>query len=149
MPIRPNFSRGDIERRLLKFMDTVDKKLIQRLQYLGELCVKEARLNHTYTDQSGNLTASIGYVVFKDGKVIHENYESGNRSAEGTKAGKVLAEQVASNFPKGYLLVVTAGMNYALKVESKGYNVLTTAEQLAKDELPNMLESLKSSATRI
>ncbi|MGV4578106.1 hypothetical protein ACQ1R5_10635 [Ornithobacterium rhinotracheale] len=45
-------------------------------------------------------------------------------------------------YPRGYVLVVVAGMNYALYVESKGYNVLSTAEQLAEREVPRLLNEI-------
>jgi hypothetical protein len=51
---------------------------------------------------------------------------------------------LAGNYPKGYVLIVVAGMNYATYVEAKGYNVLSTAEHLAQVEFPRMIAELKS-----
>ncbi|HCY42228.1 MAG TPA: hypothetical protein DHV48_12875 [Prolixibacteraceae bacterium] len=146
MPIKPNFTRADIERRFSKFLDVIENKILERLQYLGEKCVAHARqvpAGSGFTDQTGNLRSSIGYAIFKDGRAIHASYEKVKDGSDGVKAGQELAQQVAENYPKGYLLVVTAGMNYAVKLESKGKDVLTSAELLAKRELPRMVEELK------
>ena len=62
----------------------------------------------------------------------------------GIKEGQKLAKTIGSKYPEGVVLVVTAGMNYALYVESKGRDVLTSAEHLAQQELPKMLQKLVS-----
>jgi hypothetical protein len=67
--------------------------------------------------------------------------------ATGVKAGQSLARKVGSE-TTGVCLVVTAGMNYAVHVESKGRDVITSAEQLAKRELPKMLAKLVENIKR-
>ena len=144
-PDGPDFRRH-IKNRFDAFLNTVDKRLVERFKYLGEMCVKHAReipALQGFADQTGNLRSSIGYVVFKDGKVLHEGYEVVKQGSEGARKGKELAQKAARKHPKGLLLVVTAGMDYALAVESRGKDVLTSAEQLAAKELPRMLEQLK------
>jgi len=138
--------RKYIHERFDKFIDTVNVKMIERLQYLGELCVKHAReipAAQGFTDRTGNLRSSIGYTVFMNGNAVHEGYEVTGQGNEGEQKGKELARRVAREHPKGILLVVTAGMGYALALESKGRDVLTSAEQLAAKELPQMLDKLK------
>lgn len=145
MGLKANFTIKDIEKRVLKFIQTVEKQIIKRLQYLGEQCVIHAIENRQYTDQSSNLKASTGYMVFKDGIAIHEGYKY---EGDGTEIGKSLAKRVASKYNNGFLLVVTAGMNYAVHVESKGRNVLTATELYATREMPKMLEQLKSNINK-
>jgi len=41
-----------------------------------------------------------------------------------------------------------AGMNYAIYLEAKGRDVLTSAEQLAQQELPRMLSELVSNINK-
>lgn len=145
MGIRANFTQADVERRFRKFLEEAEKKQIERMQYLGEACVKHAKLippSSGFTDQTGNLRSSIGYAVFKDGVAVHVGYEKVLSGSDGTNAGKNLAKQIANKHPKGILLVVTAGMNYAAVLESKGKDVLTSAEKLAEKELPNMIKKL-------
>lgn len=97
-------------------------------------------------DQTGNLTASMGYVLTYNGQVIRTaGFEKigGNTAAEtGKKEGRELAMSLVPKFKKGYSLIVVAGMNYAYAVESRGYNVLASAELFAERELPNMLKRI-------
>ena len=145
MALKSLFSDQDVRQRFARFLEVVEKRQIQRLQYLGELCVEKARLipaNIGFTDQTGNLRSSIGYAVFRDGKVVAENFEVVKSGKEGSEKGKSIAENISKKYPDGILLVVVAGMNYALKLESKGRDVLTTAELFAQTELPKMLKEL-------
>jgi hypothetical protein len=148
MAIEPKFNQQDIHARFEKFRKVIDKRIIQRLQYLGELCVIHARsipASSGFMDQTGNLRSSIGYVVFKDGVAIHDNYTG---TGEGVESGKSLAEKVGSKRTMGYSLVVTAGMSYAVYVEATGRDVLTSAEILAKQQLPKMLNELKQNINK-
>lgn len=128
------------------FVDEIERKQIERLQMLGEKCVIEARNNRGYMMQTGALSSSTGYMIFKDGVALHDEFTaadgaSADGGSRGMQAGKGVAEQVGSQ-TTGICLVVVAGMNYALHVESKGYNVLASAEKLAESELPKMLQRL-------
>lgn len=122
----------------------VMKAIINTMRYVGEMCVQEARDNGSYTDQTGNLRSSIGYVVVKDGIIV----ENGNsqKYLEGTlgeSEGVKFARQLAADAPrKGIVLIVSAGMNYAAYVEARGYNVLTSAELLADSLVPQILTSI-------
>lgn len=145
MGIKPKFTQQDVSKRFAAFLDIVARKQIKSLQKLGEECVMHAKSipeDIGFKDQTGNLRHSIGYMVFKDGIAIHEGYsQDGGKGAE---VGRNLAQRVGSKYPEGVVLVVTAGMNYALYVESKGRDVLTSAEHLAQQELPKMLQKLVS-----
>ncbi len=148
MGIDSKFNQQDIHARFEKFLKVIDKRIIQRLQYLGELCVTHARTipaSVGFNDQTGNLRSSIGYTVFKDGVSVQESYTG---TTDGVSKGKELAEKVGSKHSIGYSLVVTAGMNYALYVEATGRDVLTSAEILAKQQLPKMLEQLKANINK-
>lgn len=146
MGIEPRFTSTDVRRSFDKFISAVERAQIKRLQYLGELCVKHARevpASIGFTDQTGNLRSSIGYVVFKNGTPVFESYTQVKDGAEGAQRGKALALAKGSKYTEGIALVVTAGMNYAVHLESKGRDVLTSAESLAKKELPRMVDELK------
>lgn len=144
MGIEPTFKRGDVQNRFDAFLEEIQKKQIERAQVLGEMCVTHARNvppEQGFHDQTGNLRSSIGYMVFVDGEAVHSFYEQTKEGATGVKVGQALAKKVGKG-TTGVCLVVTAGMNYALYVESKGRDVIAGAEQLAKRELPRMLERL-------
>ena len=82
-------------------------------------------------------------MIFKDGQIQHQSFEQTKNGLNGTNQGRSLAIKVGSQFGKGICLVVVAGMNYALAVESRGRDVLTSTEVFAKQELPKMLAQLK------
>lgn len=133
-----------IKQRFDDFLNEVGKMQIELLQELGELCATQARNippELGFTDQTGNLRSSMGYMVFVDGVAIHTAYEAVKGASKGVKEGEELAKKIGSK-QSGLCLVVTAGMNYALYVEAKGRDVLTSAEQLAERELPRMVEQL-------
>lgn len=146
MGIDPRFTPADVRQRMTRFLEAIERAQIKRLQYLGEMCVKHARevpATTGFTDQTGNLRSSIGYMVFKNGIAVNESYAPVKEGSEGVIKGKTLAKRIGSKYTEGIALVVTAGMNYAVHLESKGRDVLTSAESLAKTELPKMVEALK------
>lgn len=151
MGITPKFNQGDVRKRFDKFIDAIERAQIRRLQDLGEMCVSHARQVPAltgYTDQTGALRSSTGYSVFKNGIAVHENFTPVLEGAEGAKTGQALARRVGAKYTEGIALVVTAGMNYAVYLESQGRDVLTSAESLAKQELPQMVEALKKNINR-
>lgn len=117
---------------------------INALNYVGLECVKEARESGKYTDRTGNLRSSIGYVVLENGipvkkgtfdKVLATATEAEGKSNE-------LITRLAATYNTGLVLVVVAGMDYAAYVEAKGYNVLNSAKTLAKTIVPQLLKQL-------
>lgn len=137
--------------------NNIERAIINTLIYVGELCVNQARSLNTYQDQTGNLRNSIGYVIVKDGKVVHTNFErtavprvtKKAEQGDGLVTGLDLAEKLAGGYPYGYALIVVAGMAYALEVESRGLDVLSSAEILAERIVPRMLKQLKESIEKL
>lgn len=144
MALVPQFTQQEIRSRIDAFIAAVEKRQIIRLKYLGEQCVQRARINGDYMDQTGNLRSSIGYILFKNGVAISQAFEQVLNASEGVNTGKELAIKIGSKHNNGLALVVVAGMNYALSVESKGRDVLTSTELFAQQEMPKILEQLKN-----
>lgn len=152
MAIKQNFSRREIESYLARKRLLIERAIISRLKLLGEKCVAEARSLNTYMDQSGNLRSSIGYVIVKNGAIIHSsNFEqvqpwssSDDAALNGGEIGVKYAKKLGLEHSSGYALVVVAGMSYASYVEAMGKDVLSSAEHLAERELPKMLKQLKA-----
>lgn len=125
------------------------RRLIRVLNYVGEQCVNQARSGKgkikDFTDRTGNLRSSIGYVVVKDGVIVKKNFtESGNGTQSGKagkKEGKALAESLAKQ-TKGFCLIVVAGERYAVYVKNKGFDVIDSAELLARKIVPQLLAKL-------
>lgn len=152
MAIKPNFSRREIESYLARKRLLIEKAIILRLKLLGEKCVAEARSLNTYMDQSGNLRSSIGYVIVKNGAIIHSSSfeqvqpwsSSDDAALNGGEVGEKYAKKLGLEHSSGYALVVVAGMSYASYVEAMGKDVLSSAEHLAERELPKMLRQLQA-----
>lgn len=145
MPIegRKRVEQG-FTRKLEKMLQNARKAALETLDYVGLECVKEARQNGRYKDQTGNLRSSIGYVVLDNGKIVKK---SGFQKVK-TKAIKAKGEAekslnaIINDYQSGLVLIVVAGMNYATYVEARGYNVLNSSEVLAKKLVPQMLKEL-------
>lgn len=141
--ITPQFTPADIERMLQEKIAKYEEKIVRILRFVGEKCINEAREYGSYQDRTGNLRSSIGYVVLKDGKSIEKGgFQLTKSGGNGQKEGEAFINKVTSQYSKGFVLVVVAGMKYASYVEARNYNVLTSAELLAEREVPKLLKAL-------
>lgn len=145
MGLTPRYSGEDVRKLLLQKQERIFKAIVNMLAYLGEQCVNHARSAGDYTDRTGNLRSSIGYVVLANGKKVKQNFLSVG-GPQGVSKAKALVDELQSRFPTGFALIVVAGMNYAYYVETKGRNVLSSAEHYAQSRLPDMIRQLKSAA---
>ena len=143
MVIEPKFDFNAINKRIAEYQKRIILAQILTLRFLGEECVKRARINADFIDQTGNLRSLIGYILFQDGVALSSYFKKVKKGSDGTNEGRKLALQVGSENDEGLVLVVVAGMEYALAVESRGRDVLTSTEHFAKQELPRMLSDLK------
>lgn len=144
MGISANFNINDIDATFKALLAEVDRQLIESLTSVGEEAVKLAKMippERGFKDRTGNLRSSIGYVVLVDGKPVNVAFAAVKGGHAGVNEGQRLALQVGSK-TEGYALVVVAGMNYAVHVESKGRDVLTSAEKFAEKEVAKHLADL-------
>jgi hypothetical protein len=143
MGIKPTFSTDRIMQRIQDNMELIGQIVTLRLAYIGEKVVNHCReipADIGFTDRTGALRSSIGYVVYANGHCVVTNFQGNN--AEGMSLGKSLADRIAARYATGWALVVVAGMNYALAVESRGRDVLTSGEHLAEYEVNRMVDQL-------
>jgi hypothetical protein len=125
-----------------KRIQATEQLLVRNMCYVGERCVNTAR-SHTYRDQTGNLSSSIGYAVSIDGHVVQcSSFQVVLNGSEGAKDGLEYVRDVISKYPQGIVLVIVAGKNYAVYVSDKGYDVLDSAETLAETLVPRMMKQL-------
>lgn len=136
--------KGKVNLAVQAFQKRLEAATIYLLKYLGESLVKYAKDQHNYTDQSGNLTNSIGYVVVQKATPVH--FGGLNQPGEGADAGLKLAMKIAAQTPNSFSLIIVAGMNYAAYVEAKGYNVILPAELKAKTDFPAAMNKLVEKA---
>lgn len=112
------------------FVQEQEDKTFKYLIYQGEDFVNNARDNGRYKDRTGNLRSSIGYMILKDGNVMHLNFQKSDKGSDretGLQRAKQYANEIAALYPRGWVLIGVAGMNYAAAVESRGFDVITEA----------------------
>lgn len=144
MGIKAHF-KGNLDDTFKALLSEVDRQIIESLCHVGEEAVKLAKMippERGFHDQTGNLRSSIGYVVCRDGKPVNVAFEAVKGGHVGVHEGQRLALQVGGQHTEGYTLVVVAGMNYAVYVESKGRDVLTSAEKQAEKQIAQELADL-------
>lgn len=158
MGITQTTPASEIDKYIEEQIERMINAIIYDLKYVGERVVNHAKelpspsaadfptFPHipphqpNYMDRTHNLRASIGYVISVDGKLVDDfGFDSSGR---GGKDGIKYAKEVARQFPKGIVLIVVAGMNYASYVSAKGYDVLDSAELLADKLVPQILKQL-------
>lgn len=130
--------------------EKVYNMILRRLQLIGLDFVRNARISGNYTDRTGNLRSSVGFLLLKDGKVITQNWELSKKGTDretGLRTGKSLAAEVAKEYPTGWVLIVVAGMDYAAAVEAReSYDVITNSATIAESALKQFRDDIKRMA---
>lgn len=143
MPIRQVTPNSEVNSYIERKLEIWRQLLIRNFSYIGEQVLNAARSTNSYKDQTGNLRSSLGYVVAVDGRVADiSSFAVVKNGQEGSKTGADYARKLARKYPKGIVLIVCAGMNYAAYVSAKGYDVEDSAELLADRLVPQMLRQL-------
>lgn len=143
MPITLTTTFGEMDDHIRRYIEQQKAKVISFLKYIGERCIIEARENGAYHDQTGNLRASIGYVVVDNGVIVTESvFDLKDDGWEGKAAGEEHLRKLAARYTSGIVLIVVAGMDYAAEVEARNLNVLSSAELLAENEVPRLMRKL-------
>lgn len=124
---------GKLDIAFDKIKEQYIKAATQKFIEVGERSIIEARDNGSYTDRTGNLRNSVGYIVLLDG--VEQSQSNIN------KLNRKQFDTIKAKYPKGLVLIVVAGMNYAAYVEAKGYNVLSSAELMAGNILKQLYGS--------
>lgn len=118
---------------ILQSKKNVHDMIVYFLNSVGLHCLAYARDNGLYTDRTGNLRSSVGYIIYYKGDVLEINgFDANENEAEpslkdgvtGSTSGKDLALSLGDELKHDYTLVFVAGMFYAEYVEKKGYDVL-------------------------
>lgn len=156
MGIVAKYSNIEISAMLGQFVDNVVNEAVQALLLLGMKCVNYAREipdpehgGNGFTDHTGNLRSSIGFKIFVGKNIVREDYKQVLGGSEGMEKGRALADSVgADNLDNQVMLVITAGMEYAINVESLGRDVIASSEILAKQEWPKMKKKMDEMVKR-
>ncbi len=138
MGIKQITPMSEVDKYLNEQLAELEQTIINKMAYVGERSLNEARTGGTYIDRTSNLRNSIGYVIVNDGNVITQRGFDG----AGGKESEQFALSTAKKFPAGIVLIIVAGMSYARHVSAKGYNVLDSAQLLAENLVPTLMKQL-------
>lgn len=148
MPIKSDLNQKEIEAGIGARLDARRQAMIGRLFAIAEECINNAKTNHRYLVQTGNLTSSINYCIVNDGSVVTAGQWRATVGAkgdgqEGILKGTQYLQDVISGLPqKGLVFVMVAGMPYASYVEAMSLDVLETTEAMAKAKIQQMLSNM-------
>lgn len=138
-----------LKQRLLEKKQAVDNMLNMALPELGEKAVTFSKDNKGYQDHTANLKNSISFAVFFDGKLVNTvigKIPEPDKVKEGQAQVQNALEEYASKpgvvAPKGYTIIVVAGMVYGKYVEDKGYNVLYLTKQFLRDGMKDIYDTI-------
>ena len=163
MGIAPKFSAADVHKIVEAKMQGVTAQIEAKLTRVGNKFVADARLKAdndeygealrgiskttginkaiidgdtpSFTDRTGNLRSSIGFIIMKDGDELKSDFEQTLDGASGKTKAISYAKEVGGQYKGSYTLVVVAGMEYAAAVESLGYDVMTGSSIQATENL--------------
>ena len=142
MGLIPGFSQENVNRKVDRFVVSIEQRIVWTLAMVGEAFVNAARektpAEGSFNDQTGDLRSSIGWVVARDGNILTAKFEG--KTAEGRAQGHKIADEVLRQYSKGFILIVVAGMEYAAAVESKGKDVITGSIPAAKELLKRKIK---------
>lgn len=156
MGIVAKYSNSEINGLLEQWIENIVNSAVQALGFLGAKCVNYARLipdpdngGNGFKDHTGNLRSSIGFKIFVGKNIVREDYKQVLGGSEGMEKGRALADSVgADNLDNQVMLVITAGMEYAINVESLGRDVIASSEILAEQEWPKMKQRMDEMVKR-
>lgn len=141
--------REALQQKLNEKREQLIKVLNVRLMQLAEEAVVYSKDNKGYQDRTANLKNSISFALYLDGEIVTSKIGAipkaeeavGGQNAVG-EALQNYAQQEGIVAPKGYSLIVVAGMNYGKYVEDKGYNVLHLTKYYLRSEMKKIFEEV-------
>lgn len=154
MGIKADIDIKAIKEQMYREVQKNIHRVIVSLQMVGEQVVNEIRTSHIsdWTDRTGNLRSSVGYIVALDGQPINmsgfqrvDGPDRDKTSEDGSEKGRQYAQSLVEQFPKGIALIVVAGMEYASYVEAmENKTVLAQGELVAKQLVATMIQQLSN-----
>lgn len=133
----------EIDALLKEQYDEMDRQTLEAFKRVLEraLAIQRAKMRQDggYNDDTGQLRSSTGGIIYRDGKVLFEDFQLspyGSDKAPGLKEGRDLAF-AQLRVSKGWGITIVAGMEYASWVESR-YSLTVISE--ARKEVEKSLE---------
>ena len=136
-----------LQQKLFEKKEALKRVLDMKLLQLAEEAVSHAKHNKGYSDRTANLKNSISFALFYDGELVTKhigNIPNPNEAPKGHQGVETNLDTFAKEddvvAPKGYSLIIVAGMEYGAHVEHKGYNVLHLTKYYLRSEMKKILE---------
>jgi hypothetical protein len=114
--------RGDTS-GLDELLESVDDRYYNTLSQIGRDATRNAKINKTYENRTGNLNNANGGCVVRNGKIVDMWVESDGSHSEAVRNTENLL--IYSEKSKDGLYLAN-GQPYASYVESKGFEVIMT-----------------------
>ena len=141
--------REALQQKLNEKREQLIKALNVRLMQLAEEAVIYSKDNKGYQDRTANLKNSISFALYLDGEIVVSKIGAIPK-AEEVVGGQDSVGEALQNYahqdgvvaPKGYSLIIVAGMNYGKYVEDKGYNVLHLTKYYLRSEMKKIFEEV-------
>lgn len=139
--------------RIDKAQEDIDNSILEAFAYTGGYAVRGIRTGDMskWNDQTGNLRSSVGYSVVRKGSVVIESgFDTVLGGAVGSNTGKRLIEQLAHEYSQyPYVLIIVAGMEYAVYVEAIENKVVLAGGQLwVENNIGKILQGRVDAAIR-
>ena len=138
MPITNSGFKKYVEDAGEKIRKDIIRKTELAVQVIGFDCVNEARSTYDYTDQTGNLTSSMGCAVLNNGQKTYEDTKLSERGTDrhsGLNAANQMIDRLLSEYQSGIVMVVFAAMPYATDVENRHKKIVLSTASLLCDRL--------------
>lgn len=172
MAITMRSSPDDFRRNMEEKYNQIMQDIAEALFRTCTNAVNRARSTNTYKDQTNNLRSSIGFVIYYNGQLLFRDFQTGGTGTGGggevsfnTKEGQEvtftakvgdtsgqkgllqgegLANKIVQKYTSGFVAVIVAGMDYALFVEAKGFDVITGSTLAIGEDLKTQLEIINN-----
>ena len=134
--------REALQKKLNEKREQLLSFLNMRLMQLAEEAVTYSKENKGYQDRTANLKNSISFALYFDGEFVTSaigQIPKADEAVGGQDSVNAALENYAQQegvvAPKGYSLIIVAGMSYGRYVEDKGYNVLHLTKYYLQSEM--------------
>ena len=141
--------REALQQKLNEKREQLIKALNVRLMQLAEEAVTYSKDNKGYQDRTANLKNSISFALYLDGEIVVSKIGAIPQAEEVVGGQDAVGEELQNYTkqdgvvaPKGYSLIIVAGMNYGKYVEDKGYNVLHLTKYYLRSEMKKIFEEV-------
>ena len=114
-----------------EFIQEADLEINMTMAEVAKEAVHYAKQHGTYQNRTHNLRSAVGSAVVRDGEIIdlYVPAETGHADAKGKTENLI----IYGERPKDGIIIAD-GMEYASFVESKNYDVISTAALVAEKQ---------------